>query len=68
MFVECVVDLPDEPAGDLYIRFLGWLRLRRPTLSGRGAAYCQGVAIPHMTVLDAAKLLADPAIVINEAI
>jgi hypothetical protein len=28
-FVECVSDLPSEPAGELYLRFFGWLWLRR---------------------------------------
>jgi len=29
-YVECTADLHRAPAGDLYLRFLGWLQLRRP--------------------------------------
>ncbi len=29
-YLECVVDLPDRPAGELYGRFFGWLYFRNP--------------------------------------
>jgi purine-binding chemotaxis protein CheW len=47
---------------------VGTLQPPPTTLGGRAAAYCRGVAIPHLTMLDVAQLLADPAILVNQAI
>lgn len=46
----------------------GALQPPPPTLTGRGAAYCKGVTDTHTTVLDAGQLLADPALIVNDAI
>jgi purine-binding chemotaxis protein CheW len=62
------VGIQAESVLGVQILTAGTLQPVPPTLGGRGAAYCQGVALPHMTVLDAVKLLADPAIVVNDAI
>jgi purine-binding chemotaxis protein CheW len=39
-----------------------------PTLTGLRAAYLRGIAEGDLVVLDAARLLADPSIVVNEEV
>jgi purine-binding chemotaxis protein CheW len=39
-----------------------------PTLTGIRAQYLKGVSDPHTVILDAARILADPKIVVNEEV
>lgn len=47
---------------------LGQVQAGLPTLTGIREAYLRGVARENLVILDAAKLLADPSIVVNEEV